>query len=110
MDEDINMQWVQGTLIPGIQSDKEEKVLFVDNVNFQQSQTFHETYRNNINITVYMQPENHTDKIQPCDTGCGCMMKDKIGAAMETWLEEENNLDKRQDRLSAKDRRILMTQ
>ena len=57
-----------------------------------------------------MLPENHTDKIQPCDTGCGCKMKDKIGAAMETWLEEENNLDKWQDRLSAKDRRILMTQ
>ena len=57
-----------------------------------------------------MLPENHTDKIQPSDTGCGCMMKDKIGAAMETWLEEENNLDKWQDRLSAKDRRILMTQ
>ena len=33
------------------------------------------------------------------------MMKGKIGAAMETWLEEENNLDKWQDRLSAKDRR-----
>ena len=30
------------------------------------------------------------------------MMKVKIGAAMETWLEEENNLDKWQDRLSAK--------
>ena len=38
------------------------------------------------------------------------MMKIEIGAAMETWLEEENNLDKWHDRLSAKDRRILMTQ
>lgn len=37
-------------------------------------------------------------------------MKVKIGAAPKTWLEEENNLDKWQDRLSAKDRRILMTQ
>jgi len=34
-----------------------------------------------------MLPENHTDKIQPIDTGCGRMMKVKIGAAMETWLE-----------------------
>ena len=38
MDEEINMQWVQGTLIPIIGNDKEEKVLFADNVRFQQSQ------------------------------------------------------------------------
>ena len=31
------------------------------------------------------------------------MMKGKIGATMETWLEEENNLDKWQDRHLAKD-------
>ena len=29
---------------------------------------------------------------------------------METWLEEENNFDKWQNRLSEKDRRILITQ
>ena len=50
-----------------------------------------------------MLPENHTDKIQPIHAGRGQRMKSKIGAAMETWLEEENNLDKWQDRLSAKD-------
>ena len=38
MDEEINMQWVQGTLIPGIGNDKEEKVVFADNVGFQQGQ------------------------------------------------------------------------
>lgn len=57
-----------------------------------------------------MLPENQTDKIQPIDARCGQIMKVKIIAAMETWLEEVNNLDKRQDRLSAKDRRILVTQ
>ena len=57
-----------------------------------------------------MLPENHTDKIQPIHAGRGQRMKGKIGAAMETWLEEENNLDKWQDRLSAKDRMILITQ
>ena len=66
-------QWVQGTRIPGIGNDKGHKVLFC----FQQSKTFHETYRNNINTTVYMLPENHTDKIQPIDAGCGWMMKVK---------------------------------
>ena len=57
-----------------------------------------------------MLPENHTDKIQPIDAGRGRLMKGKIGATMETWLEEENNLDKWQDRLSAKDITILITQ
>ena len=90
MDEDINMQWVQGTLIPGIGNEKEDKVLFC----FQQSQTFHETCWNQINATVNLQPKNHTDKIQPIDVGCGRMMKIEIGTAMETWLEEEKNLNK----------------
>ena len=45
--------------------------------------------------------ENHTDKIQPIDAGCGRMMR---------WLEALDNLDKWHDKLSATDRRILMTQ
>ena len=90
MDEDSNMQWVQGTLIPGIGNEKEDNVLFC----FQQSQTFHETCRNQIKATVNLLPKNHIDKIQPIDAGCGQMMKIEIGTTMETWLEEENNLNK----------------
>ena len=41
-----------------------------------------------------MLPENHTDKIQHIDGGCGQMMKLKIAAAMDSWLEKEDNLDK----------------
>jgi len=110
MDEEINMQWTNNTLIPGIGDDKEEKVLFADNVCFQQVKKFHETCRDEINTTVYMLPENHTDKIQPVDAGCGQMMKVKIGEALERWLEEKDNLEKWHDRLSAKERRILLTQ
>ena len=104
------MQWTNNTLIPGIGDDKEEKVLFADNVSFQQSQKFHETCRDEINTTVYMLPENHTDKIQLVDAGCGRIMTVKIGEALERWLEEKDNLEKWHDRLSAKERRILMTQ
>ena len=109
MDEEINMQWTNNTLIPGTGDDKEEKVRFAD-VSFQQSQKFHETCRDEINTTVYMLPENHTDKIQPVDAGCGRIMKVKIGEALERWLEEKDNLEKWHDRLSAKERRILRTQ
>ena len=41
-------------------------------------------------------------KSSPLMQDVGGWWKLKIGAAMETWLEEENNLDKWQDRLSAK--------
>lgn len=98
MDEEINMQWTNNTLIPGTGDDKEEKVRFAD-VSFQQSQKFHETCRDEINTTVYMLPENHTDKIQPVDAGCGRIMKVKIGEALERWLEEKDNLEKWHDRL-----------
>ena len=50
--------------------------------------------RNEINATLYMLPENHTDKIQPIHAGCGQMMKLKIAAATDSWLEKEDNLDK----------------
>ena len=110
MDEVTNMQWCKKTLIPGVGKTDQEKVLFADNVSFQQTKEFHETCRNEISTSVYMLPENHTDKIQPIDAGCGRMMKVKIAAAMDRWLEIDDNLEKWHDRLSAKDRRILMTQ
>ena len=95
MDEDINMKWVQGTLIPGVgKNDQGEKALFADNVGFQQSKQFHEISRKEIKATIYLLPENHTDKIQPIDAGCGRMMKLRIGTAMETWLEKDSNFDK----------------
>ena len=105
MDEEVDMQWCSKTLFPGVGYSEQEKVIFGDNVRFQ-----HEACRNEINATVYMLLENHTDKIQRIDAGCGRMMKVKIAAAIDRWLETEDNLDKWHDKLSAKDRRILMTQ
>ena len=107
MDEEVDMQWCSKTLFPGVGNSEQEKVIFV---RFQQSKEFHEACRNEINATVYMLLENHTDKIQPIDARCGRMMKVKIAAAIDRWLETEDNLDKWHDKLSAKDRRILMTQ
>ena len=110
MDEEAGMQWCSKTLFPGVGNSEQDKVIFGDNVRFQQSKEFHEAYRNEINATVYMLLENHTDKIQPINAGCGRMMKVKIAAAIDRWLETEDNFDKWHDKLSAKDRRILMTQ
>ena len=110
MDSQLNQEWVKRTLIPGIGTSPQEKVIFGDNVGFQQEKGFHEMCRKEINAIIYLLPENHTDKVQPIDAGFGKQMKAKIGEAMEEWLEEDENLDMWHDSLSAKQRRILVTQ
>ena len=111
MDAELNMEWTKKTLKNGLalNGDGNEKVLFVDNVLFQQTKEFHVACRK-LNTVVYMLPENHTDKIQPIDAGFGRMMKTKIGEARDKWLEDDENIEAWHDKLSAKKRRVLMTQ
>ena len=110
MDSQLNKEWLSRTLIPATGHSPQEKVIFADNVGFQREKVFHEMYRKQINATIYLLPENHTDKVQPIDAGFGKQMKAKIGEAMEKWLEEDGNLDIWHDSISANKRRILMTQ
>ena len=49
MDNDLNMQWLAGTLMPGVGNSQDEKVIFADNVGFQQDKQFHEVYRKELN-------------------------------------------------------------
>ena len=109
MDSEVNMKWVTKTLIPGIGNSPDEKVIFADNVGFQLNKEFHEACRKEVNAVVYLLPENHTDKVQPIDAGCGKLLKTRIGQAMERWLEEDDNLELWHDKISAKKRRVLMT-
>ena len=110
MDAEVNLKWTKHTLKDGLKDDfNTEKVLFADNVGFQQTQAFHEACRE-MNTIVYLLPDNHTDKVQPVDAGFGRMIKQKIGEAMQMWLEKEENLEMWHDKISAKNRRILMTQ
>ena len=90
MDEDINMQWVQGTLIQELGIKKKTTFYFASNK--VKHSMKHAEIRSTLQLTCYL--KNHTDKIQPIDAGCGRMMKIEIGTGMETWLEEENNLNK----------------
>eukprot|EP00794_Sanderia_malayensis_P000972 gene972-285_t len=87
MDEKRNLEWVHKPLIPGRGIDRRDKVLFADNICFQLSKQFHEIFRKRVKALVYLLPANHTDKIQPIDAGFGKAIKDKIGEAMERWLE-----------------------
>ena len=76
---------VQQYTFPWSWKNDQEKVIFADNVGFQQTREFHETCRNEINATVYLLPDNQTDKIKPIDEGCGRMIKVKIAAAKDKF-------------------------
>ena len=78
MDSEINMQWVAKTLAPGIGKSPDEKVIFADNVTFQQDKQFHDACRHELNAIVYLLPENHTDKIQPIYAGFGKCTRQKL--------------------------------
>ena len=110
IDEEVNIKWVSNTSVPGMEKSEEEKIMFADNASFQCAQTFHEKCRGELNTVVYLLPSNHTDKVQPIDAGFGNEIKKKIGENLERWLEKDDNVDKWHDKLSARERRILMTQ
>ena len=94
IDSQLYKECLSRTLIPAIGHSPQEKVIFSDDVGFQQEKVFHEMCSKQINATIYLLPENHTDKFQPIDAGFGKQMKAKIGEAiMEKWLEEDENLD-----------------
>ena len=107
MDTEINMKWTNHTLHNGLAHDPTEKVLFADNCGPQLQQGFHEACRE-MNTIVFLLPDNHTDKVQPVDAGFGKAMKQKIGEAMQIWLEKEENMEMWHGKISAKDRRILI--
>ena len=70
------MKWTEHTLRNGLKDDPAEKVLFADNVAFQQGQNVHEACRD-LHTVLCLLPENHTDKVQPIDAGYGKMIKKK---------------------------------
>ena len=109
MDEATNMKWVNKVLIPGISDKKNENVLLADNVSFQLLEGFHQVCRKKANMIVYMLPPSQTDKVQPIDQGEGYLMKKKIGECLDSWLEDEKNLEEWNSTISAKKRRVLLT-
>jgi hypothetical protein len=109
MDSDLNMQWLSRTLLPAVEDKTIEKVIFADNVDFQQEKQFHEACRKEMNAIVCLLPENHTDKVQPIDAGIGKLFKAKMGEALDSWLEDDDHLDLWHDKISAKERHILLT-
>ena len=56
-----------------------------------------------------MKLAGQNDKVQPIDAVIGRFMKLKIGKTLDKWLEIDENVEKWHGKMSAKERRILMT-
>jgi hypothetical protein len=61
------------------------------------------------NILVWFCVPGCTDLIQPIDAGIGRSIRIYVGHALDKWLSIEENFDLWEDKLSCKDRRIMMT-
>ena len=108
-DTKMSCEWVEKTLKPAI-PEGEEFVLICDNLAAQVSNDFKAAVRK-INGIVYFGPPGATDIWQPVDAGYGYILKKLTAQAQDAWMELDENLDLwTQGKLSASDRRILMTQ
>ena len=61
-------------------------------------------------VTIfYLLPDSQIDKVQPIDAVIERMFKKKKENEMDKWLDDEENIEKWHDKISARQRRILMT-
>ena len=110
-DTDVSVEWVRRTLAPAV-ANLDEFVLFCDNLEGQISLQFQDAVRK-LNGIVWYGLANATDLWQPVDAGAGYLIKMLIDAEQQQWLEDDENVEKwlgnSETKLSAKDRRILLT-
>lgn len=93
--------------LQGIGRPEEQSILFADNLHAQTTPEFKTKLMRDCNM---MLPLGHTDEVQPVDAGYARRIKVLISKLLEMWLLEGDNA-KRWDsnKLSAGDRRILLT-
>jgi hypothetical protein len=110
-DRAVSVEWVQRTLAAAV--GEEEFVLFCDNLLAQTSDEFLSAVRG-INGIVWFRLKDATGMWQPVDSGMGALYKRLVGQIQDEWLEEEENIElwlgNSERRLTASDRRILITQ
>ncbi|XP_065671907.1 uncharacterized protein LOC136089754 [Hydra vulgaris] len=110
-DTAFSVKWVKNTLSNAVVN-LDEYVLFCDNLTAQVSDEFLNEERQHKGIVWFGGP-NGTHFWQPADAGPGKAFKSHIKAEQNIWLENDKNIELwlgNDDRkLSAKDRRILIT-
>ena len=83
-------------------------LLFADNLDAHCYQPVLDIFAE-ANILVWFIVPGCTDLIQPIDAGIGRSIRIYVGHALDRWLSVDGNLDLWEGKLSASERRIMMT-
>ena len=78
MDCPLAVKWIQDTFAPNVDKNA-ENVLFLDNLNCQTKEQFHNVAKELASTLVYALPPEETDKVQPVDQGEGWLTKTIMG-------------------------------
>ena len=107
----FSVQWIKNTLADAVEG-LYEYVLYYDNLTAQVSDDFMKEVRQSKGIVWFGIP-NGTHFWQPADAGPGKVFKSRIKQEQNTWLELDENIEiwlgNDEGKLTAKDRRILIT-
>ena len=115
-DQKFCMEWAQRSYRKSLMRGRshlpqERSVLLMDNLHAQTTDAFKEFLSEHCNTLASYFPVNNTDEVQPVDAGVGRMLKVEVGRQLDIWLGQADNLEKwESDKLTASDRRVLITQ
>ena len=60
-------------------------------------------------MLLYYLPKNTTEAVQVINYGYWCLLRCKIGHVLDIWLTNKENLSKREGKMTAVERKILVT-
>ena len=85
----VCVNWAKKTLVPAVK-DKQDFILFCDDLEGQTALLFQEEVRKSGGITWY-DVKNATDLWQPVDAGMGRLLKVLVFHEQQDWLEYDQN-------------------
>ena len=101
----------KGVCGASIEVPEKESILFADNLYGQTTDEFKRALSEKCNTLLWLLPPKCTDEVQPVDAGYGKLFKVYVGQALDKWLLDGDNVEKwESNKLTASDRRILITQ
>ena len=83
-------------------------LLFADNLDAHCYELVLEVF-SQANILIWLIVPGCTDLIQPIDAGIGRSIRIYVGHVLDRWLSIDDNLDEWEEKLSASDRQVMMT-
>ena len=114
-DRKVAVDWVERTVAEFVQRDRErprkgdQKYLMIqDNLDAQKQELYQQRLEEQ-GVKSWYVPANYTDDVQPVDRGIGRAVGLEMGAAMDVWLDCEDNVTKWEEGLAAWERRVLIS-